>query len=112
MPVEAELALTPAVQEPTDAMTAGHPAHERHEALRRQGDALDGLSFEIARGEMFGLIGPDGAGKTTAIRLICGLLHADAGDVRVLGHDPARRAPRDHGTRSGTSRSASASTAT
>ena len=50
--------------------------------------ALDGLSFEVARGEMFGLIGPDGAGKTTAIRLICGLLHADGGAVRVLGLDP------------------------
>ena len=39
---------------------------------------------------MFGLIGPDGAGKTTAIRLMCGLLHADAGTVRVLGRDPVR----------------------
>ena len=39
---------------------------------------------------MFGLIGPDGAGKTTAIRLICGLLHPDGGEVRVLGLDPAR----------------------
>ena len=37
---------------------------------------------------MFGLIGPDGAGKTTSIRLLCGLLHADAGRVRVLGRDP------------------------
>ena len=52
--------------------------------------ALNGLSFETARGEMFGLIGPDGAGKTTAIRLICGLMHADAGQVRVLGLDPTR----------------------
>jgi ABC-2 type transport system ATP-binding protein len=39
---------------------------------------------------MFGLIGADGAGKTTAIRVMCGLLHADAGTVRVLGHDPVR----------------------
>ena len=52
--------------------------------------ALAGLSFEVAKGEMFGLIGPDGAGKTTAIRLLCGLLHPDAGTVRVLGADPAR----------------------
>ncbi len=52
--------------------------------------ALDGLTFEVGRGEMFGLIGPDGAGKTTAIRLICGLLHADAGQVRVLGLDAVR----------------------
>jgi ABC-2 type transport system ATP-binding protein len=52
--------------------------------------ALDGLTLAVERGEMFGLIGPDGAGKTTAIRLICGLLHADAGEVRVFGADPAR----------------------
>ncbi|MBL8140822.1 MAG: ABC transporter ATP-binding protein [Acidobacteria bacterium] len=50
--------------------------------------AVDDLSLEIARGEMFGLIGPDGAGKTTTIRLICGLLRPDAGTIRVLGHDP------------------------
>ena len=52
--------------------------------------ALDRVSFDVQRGEMFGLIGPDGAGKTTAIRLMCGLLHADAGHVRVLGADPVR----------------------
>ena len=40
-------------------------------------------------GEMFGLIGPDGAGKTTAIRLACGLLRPDGGHVRVFGQDPA-----------------------
>lgn len=50
--------------------------------------ALDGLSLEVARGEMFGLIGPDGAGKTTAIRLACGLIRAGSGEVRVLGRDP------------------------
>jgi ABC-2 type transport system ATP-binding protein len=52
--------------------------------------ALAGLSLDVRRGEMFGLIGPDGAGKTTAIRLICGLLHADEGELRVLGFDPVR----------------------
>jgi ABC-2 type transport system ATP-binding protein len=52
--------------------------------------ALDGVSLEVPAGAMFGLIGPDGAGKTTAIRLMCGLLRADAGAVRVLGHDPVR----------------------
>ena len=36
--------------------------------------ALDAVSFDVARGEMFGVIGPDGAGKTTAIRVACGLL--------------------------------------
>ena len=55
--------------------------------------ALAGLTFDVGRGEMFGLIGPDGAGKTTAIRLLCGLLHADAGTVRVLGVDPVGDRP-------------------
>ncbi len=52
--------------------------------------AVRDVSFEIRRGEMFGLIGPDGAGKTTLIRLICGLLKADAGAIRVLDRDPVR----------------------
>jgi ABC-2 type transport system ATP-binding protein len=52
--------------------------------------AVDDLSFAVDRGEMFGLIGPDGAGKTTSIRLLCGLLHADAGSIRVAGHDPVK----------------------
>ena len=52
--------------------------------------AVDDVSFHVARGEMFGLIGPDGAGKTTTIRLLCGLLKADSGRLRVLGHDPVR----------------------
>ena len=52
--------------------------------------ALDALALQVQRGEMFGLIGSDGAGKTTAIRLMCGLLRADSGGIRVLGHDPVR----------------------
>jgi ABC-2 type transport system ATP-binding protein len=52
--------------------------------------AVDELSLDVAKGEMFGLIGPDGAGKTTTIRLICGLLAADRGQVRVLDRDPVR----------------------
>ena len=52
--------------------------------------ALDAVSFAIDRGEMFGVIGPDGAGKTTAIRLACGLLRPSSGTVRILGHDPVR----------------------
>lgn len=53
-------------------------------------DALRGLTLDVRRGEMFGLIGADGAGKTTAIRLMCGLLRPDGGEVRVLGRDPVR----------------------
>jgi ABC-2 type transport system ATP-binding protein len=50
--------------------------------------AVNDVSLEIRRGEMFGLIGPDGAGKTTAIRLVCGLLRAGAGRLAVFGSDP------------------------
>ena len=53
--------------------------------------AVDDVSLEIRKGEMFGLIGPDGAGKTTTIRLACGLLRADAGRITVLGADPVRQ---------------------
>ena len=52
--------------------------------------AVRELSLSVGVGEMFGLIGPDGAGKTTTIRLICGLLRADGGTARVLGLDPRR----------------------
>ncbi|MGE5814044.1 MAG: ATP-binding cassette domain-containing protein [Acidobacteriota bacterium] len=52
--------------------------------------ALGGITLDVRRGEMFGLIGPDGAGKTTLIRIICGLLRADGGEVKVAGHDPVR----------------------
>ena len=54
-------------------------------------EALRGVTFSVEKGEMFGLIGPDGAGKTTAIRAICGLLHIDAGSIRVLGKDPVKQ---------------------
>ena len=60
--------------------------------------ALDAVSFEVARGEMFGLIGPDGAGKTTTIRLACGLLRPDGGRIRVLDRDPVK----DHRAVTGT----------
>jgi ABC-2 type transport system ATP-binding protein len=52
--------------------------------------AVNAVSLQVRRGEMFGLIGPDGAGKTTTLRLVCGLLRPDAGRVDVLGADPFR----------------------
>ena len=69
-------------------MTALHLAG----IVKRYGSttALSGLTLDVDAGEMFGLIGPDGAGKSTAIRLMCGLLHPDAGEIRVLGLDPTR----------------------
>ncbi len=51
--------------------------------------AVDGLTFDVRPGEMFGLIGPDGAGKTTTIRLTAGLLKPDGGRIRVFDRDPA-----------------------
>jgi ABC-2 type transport system ATP-binding protein len=48
-------------------------------------EAVRGLSLDVFRGEVFGFLGPNGAGKTTTIRMICGLLGADAGSIRVHG---------------------------
>jgi ABC-2 type transport system ATP-binding protein len=55
--------------------------------------AVDGLSFDVARGEVFGLLGPNGAGKTTTVETLEGYRTPDAGTVRVLGLDPVRDAP-------------------
>lgn len=50
--------------------------------------ALDGLDLSVRTGEVHGFLGPNGAGKTTTIRILLGLLRADAGEVRLLGGDP------------------------
>lgn len=52
--------------------------------------ALDGLDLDVVRGEVHGFLGPNGAGKSTTIRVLLGLLKADAGHVEVLGGDPWR----------------------
>ena len=52
--------------------------------------AVDGISFSVARGEIFGLLGPNGSGKTTTILMMLGLTDVTEGEVRVLGLDPAR----------------------
>jgi ABC-type multidrug transport system ATPase subunit len=59
---------------------------------KRFGDvvALDDVSFDVPRGELFGLIGPDGAGKTTLFRLLTTLQLPDSGTARVLGLDVVR----------------------
>jgi ABC-2 type transport system ATP-binding protein len=66
------------------------PALALHDVHKRFGNAvaLDGLSFEIARGEVYGLLGPNGAGKTTALRVICGVLGSDRGSCLCLGEAP------------------------
>lgn len=53
--------------------------------------AVDGLSLAVERGELFGLIGPDGAGKTTTLRMILGLLAPDGGSVETCGLEPFRQ---------------------
>jgi ABC-2 type transport system ATP-binding protein len=58
--------------------------------------ALDGLNLELAPGEVLGFLGPNGAGKSTTIRVLLGLLRADAGEVRLLGGDPWRDARELH----------------
>jgi len=53
-------------------------------------EAIRGISFEIERGEVFGLLGPNGAGKTTTVEILEGYRKRDAGEVEVLGVDPAK----------------------
>ena len=50
--------------------------------------ALDGISFEVASGEVLGLLGPNGAGKTTTLHILLGLTRPEAGTVRLFGRDP------------------------
>jgi daunorubicin resistance ABC transporter ATP-binding subunit len=54
--------------------------------------ALDGVSFDVEEGTVFGLLGPNGSGKTTAVRILTTILRPDAGRARVLGHDVAKQA--------------------
>ncbi|PWT97856.1 MAG: multidrug ABC transporter ATP-binding protein [Terriglobia bacterium] len=76
------------------------PIIETHGLTRRFGNltAVDRLDLTVAAGEIFGLVGPDGAGKTTTLRLLCGLLNPSEGSARVAGHDVARepQAVKDH----------------
>ncbi len=53
--------------------------------------AVDGLNLAVARGEIFGLVGPDGAGKTTTIRMLCAIMDPTSGSARVAGFDTVRQ---------------------
>ena len=85
----------------TDDVSDTHPPHRQGESAadgpiiladrltRRFGDfvAVDAISFEVRRGEIFGLLGANGAGKSTTFRMLCGLLPASDGTLRVAGYD-------------------------
>jgi ABC-2 type transport system ATP-binding protein len=71
----------------------GEDAAVRTSALRKVFGSLvavEGLDLEIHRGEVFGLLGPNGSGKTTTIRMLCGLLEPTAGEATVVGVDVAK----------------------
>ncbi|SDY29823.1 ABC-2 type transport system ATP-binding protein [Modestobacter sp. DSM 44400] len=57
----------------------------------RDVDAVAGVSFDVAPGEVVGFLGANGAGKTTTLKMLSGLLHPSSGEIAVLGHTPARR---------------------
>jgi ABC-2 type transport system ATP-binding protein len=72
------------------AVLVARDIHKRFQPPRLPAvQALDGVSFEAPRGMLTALVGPDGAGKTTLIRLAAGLLRADSGELTVLGVDAA-----------------------
>ena len=72
---------------------AAEPVIRVRDLRKSYGDlrAVDGVSFEVARGEVFGLLGPNGAGKTTTVEVLEGLRTPDSGDVSVLGIDAVQR---------------------
>ena len=65
------------------------PAITTHALTKRFGDfiATNAITFEVAQGEIFGFLGANGAGKTTAMRMLCGLLKPSSGEARVAGFD-------------------------
>jgi ABC-2 type transport system ATP-binding protein len=83
--------------QPTARLELGEPPEPRRaevvvevrDLLRRFGTftAVDHVTFDVRRGEIFGLLGPNGAGKTTTFRMLCGLLAASGGTLRVAGAD-------------------------
>jgi ABC-2 type transport system ATP-binding protein len=73
-----------------DVIVKSHSLSKHYDSLR----ALDEVSFEVRRGEIFGFIGADGAGKTTAFRIIGGVLSPGGGQIQVLGTTPRDARPR------------------
>jgi ABC-2 type transport system ATP-binding protein len=91
---EAERAAAITLARPLDRH-GGEVVVEVKDLVRRFGafTAVDHVSFEVGRGEIFGLLGPNGAGKTTTFRMLCGLLAASGGTLRVAGADLLRAGP-------------------
>jgi ABC-2 type transport system ATP-binding protein len=90
-----EQAISATGTQPSPAATATGFAIETRGLTKRFGErtAVDGVDLSVPRGSAFGFLGPNGAGKTTTIRMLLGLTHASAGQMRVLGHPvPADRA--------------------
>jgi len=75
---------------PNDVVISTQALVKHFKNQRRTVTAIDSVSLEVKRGETYGLIGPDGAGKTTTTRVILGLLRRDAGTSSVLGYDSMR----------------------
>ncbi|UBU18426.1 ABC transporter ATP-binding protein [Nonomuraea gerenzanensis] len=77
---------------------ASGPAVLIHGLVKRYGDvrALNGLDLTVHTGEVHGFLGPNGSGKTTTLRILLGLLRADAGHAELLGGDPWRHAVELH----------------
>ena len=73
-------------------MSAQEPVVQVRDLIRQFGSfvAVNHVSFDVQRGEIFGLLGPNGAGKTTTFRMLCGLLPASSGTLRVAGVDLSR----------------------
>ncbi|MCA0146172.1 ABC transporter ATP-binding protein [Blastococcus sp. LR1] len=86
-PVAAPAGIRPRAGDPLDP----DAAISIRGLVKRYGDfsAVDGLDLDIRRGEIFALLGPNGAGKTTTVEICEGYRRQDAGEVRVLGEDPA-----------------------
>ncbi|MBQ5524747.1 MAG: ATP-binding cassette domain-containing protein, partial [Paludibacteraceae bacterium] len=70
-------------------MSKGEPIISVDNLTKRFGTftAVDGITFQVERGEIFGFLGANGAGKTTAMRMLCGLSYPTEGNGHVLGYD-------------------------